>query len=146
MVRVDVQKSQQLLYDVFLQSVKEQSAEEVLATFPRLFVEYTESSAESGLPIALYTLVIADDDIRIPGVFDVSWINVDVPHGIDFGHGNTKPTEPSTCSVVCRIAIKNAHNGEPWQPDYHQHADCNPGPDRTDYRNHSVIYRLAQSG
>jgi hypothetical protein len=61
MSEAELQKSQQFLYDFFLQTVKRDSPDEVMATFRRLFVEYTQSS-ESDLPVALYTIVIANNE------------------------------------------------------------------------------------
>ena len=60
MIGNDIQKAQQRLYDFFLEAVKTEPADEVLATFQRLFVDYTQST-ESELPVALYTLVIKNN-------------------------------------------------------------------------------------
>ncbi|MEL6249240.1 MAG: hypothetical protein AAFR15_14670 [Cyanobacteria bacterium J06627_15] len=60
MIGSDIQSAQQRVYDFFLESVKTDPAAEVLATFRRLFVDYTQST-ESDLPVALYTLVIKNN-------------------------------------------------------------------------------------
>ena len=62
MARTDIQNAQHVLYDFFLYSVQTESADVVLATFRRLFVDYTESSTESELPVALYSIVIANSE------------------------------------------------------------------------------------
>ncbi|MBT9313360.1 hypothetical protein [Leptothoe kymatousa] len=62
MVRKDIQNAQQVLYDFFLYSVQTEPVDMVLATFRRLFVDYTESSTESDLPVALYSIVIANSE------------------------------------------------------------------------------------
>ncbi|NEP62885.1 MAG: hypothetical protein F6K31_39230, partial [Symploca sp. SIO2G7] len=62
MVRTDIQNAQQTLYDFFLYSVQAEPVDVVLSTFRRLFVDYTESSTESELPIALYSIVIANSE------------------------------------------------------------------------------------
>ena len=60
MIGNDIQNAQHRLYDFFLETVKTETADEVLATFQRLFVDYTQST-ESELPVALYTLVIKNN-------------------------------------------------------------------------------------
>ena len=62
MARTDIQNAQQILYDFFLYSVQTEPIDIVLATFRRLFVDYTESSTESELPVALYSIVIANSE------------------------------------------------------------------------------------
>ncbi|MGD1949659.1 MAG: hypothetical protein ACFB14_08440 [Leptolyngbyaceae cyanobacterium] len=62
MARTDIQNAQQILYDFFLYSVQTEPVDIVLATFRRLFVDYTESSTESDLPVALYSIVIANSE------------------------------------------------------------------------------------
>ncbi|MEM6252678.1 MAG: hypothetical protein AAF821_07135 [Cyanobacteria bacterium P01_D01_bin.156] len=62
MVRKDIQNAQQVLYDFFLCSVQAEPVDMVLATFRRLFVDYTESSTESDLPVALYSIVIVNSE------------------------------------------------------------------------------------
>ena len=62
MAHTDIQNAQHALYDFFLYSVQTESADVVLATFRRLFVDYTESSTESELPVALYSIVIANSE------------------------------------------------------------------------------------
>ncbi|MDV3352367.1 hypothetical protein SPB21_23220 [Leptothoe sp. ISB3NOV94-8A] len=62
MVRTDIQNAQHVLYDFFLYSVQTEPVDVVLATFRRLFVDYTESSTESELPVALYSIVIANSE------------------------------------------------------------------------------------
>jgi hypothetical protein len=57
---VDIQASQELLYDFFLHSVQRDPSDEVLTTFRRLFVEHTQAT-ESSLPVALYTIVISNN-------------------------------------------------------------------------------------
>jgi hypothetical protein len=57
---VDIQASQEMLYDFFLHSVQRDPSDEVLTTFRRLFVEHTQAT-ESSLPVALYTIVIANN-------------------------------------------------------------------------------------
>ncbi len=62
MVRTDIQNAQHVLYDFFLYSVQTEPVDVVLATFRRLFVDYVESSTESELPVALYSIVIANSE------------------------------------------------------------------------------------
>ncbi|MEM8612873.1 MAG: hypothetical protein AAGF93_12715 [Cyanobacteria bacterium P01_H01_bin.105] len=62
MAHTDIQNAQHVLYDFFLCSVQTEPADVVLSTFRRLFVEYTESSTESELPVALYSIVIANSE------------------------------------------------------------------------------------
>lgn len=62
MARTDIQNAQHILYDFFLYSVQTEPVDMVLATFRRLFVDYTESSTESDLPVALYSIVIANSE------------------------------------------------------------------------------------
>ncbi|MEM7794848.1 MAG: hypothetical protein AAF579_10400 [Cyanobacteria bacterium P01_C01_bin.118] len=62
MARTDIQNAQQVLYDFFLYSVQTEPVDVVLSTFQHLFVDYTESSTESELPIALYSIVIANSE------------------------------------------------------------------------------------
>ncbi|MEM9805679.1 MAG: hypothetical protein AAF959_10395 [Cyanobacteria bacterium P01_D01_bin.56] len=62
MVRTDIQNAQQVLYDFFLYSVQTEPVDVVLSTFRRLFVDYVESSTESDLPVALYSIVIANSE------------------------------------------------------------------------------------
>ena len=62
MARTDIQNAQHVLYDFFLYSVQTEPVDVVLATFRRLFVDYTESSTESELPVALYSIVIANSE------------------------------------------------------------------------------------
>lgn len=62
MVRTDIQNAQHVLYDFFLYSVRTEPVDAVLGTFRRLFVDYTESSTESELPVALYSIVIANSE------------------------------------------------------------------------------------
>lgn len=62
MARKDIQHAQYVLYDFFLYSVQAEPVDVVLATFRRLFVDYTESSTESELPVALYSIVIANSE------------------------------------------------------------------------------------
>lgn len=62
MARTDIQNAQHVLYDFFLYSVQTEPVDTVLATFRRLFVDYTESSTESDLPVALYSIVIANSE------------------------------------------------------------------------------------
>ena len=62
MARTDIQNAQHILYDFFLYSVRTEPVDVVLATFRRLFVDYTESSTESELPVALYSIVIANSE------------------------------------------------------------------------------------
>lgn len=62
MTRTDIQNAQHILYDFFLYSVQTEPVNVVLGTFRRLFVEYTESSTESELPVALYSIVIANSE------------------------------------------------------------------------------------
>ena len=62
MVRTDIQNAQQVLYDFFLYSVQTEPVDVVLAIFRRLFVDYIESSTESDLPVALYSIVIANSE------------------------------------------------------------------------------------
>lgn len=62
MARTDIQNAQHVLYDFFLYSVQTEPVDVVLATFRRLFVDYSESSTESELPIALYSIVIANSE------------------------------------------------------------------------------------
>ncbi|MBT9314340.1 hypothetical protein [Leptothoe spongobia] len=62
MARTDIQNAQHILYDFFLYSVQTEPVDVVLSTFRRLFVDYTESSTESELPVALYSIVIANSE------------------------------------------------------------------------------------
>ena len=62
MARTDIQNAQHVLYDFFLYSVQTEPVDVVLATFRRLFVDYSESSTESDLPVALYSIVIANSE------------------------------------------------------------------------------------
>ncbi|MBX2863182.1 MAG: hypothetical protein KTR27_06465 [Leptolyngbyaceae cyanobacterium MAG.088] len=62
MFRTDIQNAQHVLYDFFLYSVQTEPVDLVLGTFRRLFVDYIESSTESELPIALYSIVIANSE------------------------------------------------------------------------------------
>ncbi len=62
MARTDIQNAQHILYDFFLYSVQTDPVDTVLATFRRLFVDYIESSTESDLPVALYSIVIANSE------------------------------------------------------------------------------------
>ncbi|MEA5465474.1 hypothetical protein [Leptothoe sp. PORK10 BA2] len=62
MARTDIQNAQRILYDFFLFSVQTEPADTVLATFRRLFIDYVESSTESDLPVALYSIVIANSE------------------------------------------------------------------------------------
>ncbi|MGD1856803.1 MAG: hypothetical protein ACFB2W_21420 [Leptolyngbyaceae cyanobacterium] len=62
MARTDIQNAQHVLYDFFLYSVQTEPVDLVLSTFRRLFIDYTESSTESELPVALYSIVIANSE------------------------------------------------------------------------------------
>ncbi|NEQ49227.1 MAG: hypothetical protein F6K11_03715 [Leptolyngbya sp. SIO3F4] len=62
MARRDIQNAQHILYDFFIYSVQTEPVDVVLSTFRRLFVDYTESSTESELPVALYSIVIANSE------------------------------------------------------------------------------------
>ena len=58
----NIQNAQHVLYDHFLCSIQTESIDSVLTTFRRLFVDCTESSTDSELPVALYSIVIANSE------------------------------------------------------------------------------------